>query len=286
MSGAAAASIGAPAEAFTSSGIAYRRIGSGPPLILVHGSAGSWRHWIRNIDALARIRTVFAPDLPGFGASVSVAPDIPVDAYIDLVSGAIEEMCGGAPAIDLAGFSFGGQIAAGAAARLGRRARRLSLLSPSGFDLPKGRVLALPRRSEFAPSEDGQRAFHRRMLLAVMLADPASADADAIDIQATNVAQTRLDGRHISWSGRMPGLLAEVRCPIQLLYGTRDPMPFPSSQARIALCRAVRPDIRVDLVAGAGHWLQYERPDETDRVLIDFLTTEPGPSPAPRTQEG
>jgi pimeloyl-ACP methyl ester carboxylesterase len=30
-------------------------------------------------------------------------------------------------------------------------------------------------------------------------------------------------------------------------------------------------DARVDLIAGAGHWVQYERPAETNRALLDFM---------------
>ena len=264
----------------TRGGIAYRMEGEGPPLVLLHGSAGSWRHWARNIDALSRFRTVIALDLPGYGDSVSVEPGISLDAYTDLVAAAIREVCGDSGPVDLAGFSFGGQIAAASAIRLGSRARRVALLTPSGFGEPKGRVLHLPRRKDFAASDAGQREFHRRVLLAMMFADPASADEAAIAIQAANAARARFDGRHISWSGRMPALLAEVGCPILLAYGDRDPMPYPSYGERIALCRKVRPDIRVELIPGAGHWLQYERPAETNDLLAGFFAPGERATPA------
>jgi 2-hydroxy-6-oxonona-2,4-dienedioate hydrolase len=257
----------------TRGGIAYRMEGEGPPLVLLHGSAGSWRHWARNIGALSQIRTVIALDLPGYGDSVGVEPGISLDAYTDLAAAAIREICGDGGPFDLAGFSFGGQIAAGSAIRLRARARRLALLTPSGFGEPKGRVLDLPRRRDFADSDAGQREFHRRVLLAMMFAEPASADEAAMEVQAANVAGARFDGRHISWSGRMPALLADVGCPILLVYGDRDPMPYPSYGERIALCRKVRPDIRVALISGAGHWLQYERPAETNRLLTDFFAS-------------
>ncbi len=50
-------------------GTIWRRWGEGPPLVLLHGGAGSWTHWIRNIDALAADRTLWIPDLPGLGDS-------------------------------------------------------------------------------------------------------------------------------------------------------------------------------------------------------------------------
>ena len=33
--------------------MAVRRLGQGPDLVLFHGGMGSWRHWTRNVEALA-----------------------------------------------------------------------------------------------------------------------------------------------------------------------------------------------------------------------------------------
>ncbi len=40
-----------------------------PILLLFHGGSGSWIHWIRNVQPLARQFTVYAADLPGLGDS-------------------------------------------------------------------------------------------------------------------------------------------------------------------------------------------------------------------------
>ena len=47
----------------------WRRWGAGRPLVLLHGGAGSWKHWVKNIDVLAAGREVWAADLPGMGES-------------------------------------------------------------------------------------------------------------------------------------------------------------------------------------------------------------------------
>ena len=42
--------------------MAVRRSGAGPDLVLFHGGMGSWKHWIRNIDAHAGRFRVHALD--------------------------------------------------------------------------------------------------------------------------------------------------------------------------------------------------------------------------------
>lgn len=255
----------------TDAGIVFRVAGEGRPLVLFHGGAGCWRHWQANIDALSPLRTLLIPDLPGFGESAGVPPEITLDDYVGLVGAAIEEICGKEETVDILGFSFGGQIAAGCAARLGRRAGQVALLSPSGFEAAEGRVLKVPRRRDFDQTEAGEMEFHRRMLLAIMLADPASVDATALDIQRYSAAHDRFDRRHISRAGRLLSLLGEIAAPLLLLYGDRDVIAYPSPEHRIALCRGVRPDLDAAIVAGAGHWLQYERAEEANRLLGGFF---------------
>ena len=47
--------------------------GAGGVVVLLHGTSGSWRRWVRNISALARDHRVLAPDIPGLGESADAA---------------------------------------------------------------------------------------------------------------------------------------------------------------------------------------------------------------------
>ena len=47
--------------------IAVQRRGQGPDVVLFHGGMGSWKHWVRNVDALAARFTVHALDHPSYG---------------------------------------------------------------------------------------------------------------------------------------------------------------------------------------------------------------------------
>jgi haloalkane dehalogenase len=49
--------------------LVYRRFGSGPPLLLVHGFPLSGFTWRKVLPALAERYTCYVPDLPGMGES-------------------------------------------------------------------------------------------------------------------------------------------------------------------------------------------------------------------------
>jgi 2-hydroxy-6-oxonona-2,4-dienedioate hydrolase len=247
--------------------LSYNREGSGPRLVLFHGGVGSRNHWQRNIPELARHFTVTAVDLPGFGASVDAPQDI--DIYLSMVCDAAAEL--GGRSFGLAGFSFGAVVAAAVASRLGGMVEFLSMIAPGGLGVPKGRQLDIrPVPKDGLDSADGRAAL-RHNLAVTMFANPATADAGAVELHRSNIERARFDSRRISLQARLLDDLKVVRCPLQLIWGRRDAMAYPSIESRIDTIRAVRLDARVDLVADAGHWVQYERPEDTNRALLDFM---------------
>src|SRR5206468_5966717 len=202
--------------------MAVRRSGSGPDLVLFHGGMGSWRHWTRNIEALAARFTVHALDHPSYGDSAPVPRDTTGAAYLDLVHRLFVEMFPGDGPLRLAGFSFGGAIATSLARRLAPRVTHLCLVSPGGF--PSRRFGDRPIRS-YKEAGNDERLFReicRHNLLVNMLSDPASVTDEAIDIQADGVRRTRFDSRKVSGGGTLLGDLAQLTCRVRLLWGEGD----------------------------------------------------------------
>lgn len=96
--------------------IYWRRFGDGSPLVLLHSEHGSWIHWLRNVEALAQRHTVWIPDMPGFNDS-DVLDQVPhgqdqMAPLIDALKATLGTLVGNATPFDLAGFSFGGLVAA------------------------------------------------------------------------------------------------------------------------------------------------------------------------------
>jgi pimeloyl-ACP methyl ester carboxylesterase len=254
--------------------MAVRRWGRGPDLVLFHGGMGSWKHWIRNVEALAERFTVHALDHPSYGDSAPVPRETTGPQYLDLVHALLLTMLPGGAPLRFAGFSFGGAIAANLARRLGPRVGHLCLVSPGGF--PMRRFGERPIRSykEAGGDERLFREICRHNLLVNMLGDEASVSEETVDIQVECVRRTRFDSRKVSGGGTLLGDLAslvERGCRIRLLWGEHDDSAFRPARLLIGEIQAVVPDLDVHRVSRAGHWSAYENAPEVNRLLLEFF---------------
>lgn len=261
-----------PMSANSSAGmpLAAHVSGSGDNVVLVHGGRGSHSHWVRNIEALSKHYRVFALDLPGFGDAPDVPRDIDPDDYLALVAAGVDKLIGNRPAA-IIGFSFGGAVAADLCRRLGARCSKLALLGPGGFGEAKGRVLDLKSPSAAIETDPRYRAVIRHNLLAMMLHNSDTADERTIDIQCRNIARSRFNSLKVSLRPTILKDLGAVSCPPLMIWGANDTVAYPSPDARAAECKAVRPDVEIRMVPGAGHWVQYEAADTVNDLLVRFL---------------
>ena len=211
--------------------------GQGQPLVLLHGGMGSVNHWHRNIDALAQHYTVHALDMPSYGESPTVPKDTPKDEYVGHVIDALDATVP-TGTFRLAGFSFGGMIAASCAARMGARIDKLSLLGPGGFarDSMELNMKRIPAASE---GEAVMRAVLRHNLEVMMCAGAHRVTEETIDLHLANVKRARYDGRRISLTaGLMASCLKQIACPAQIIWGGKDALCHPNLQSRIDEVRA------------------------------------------------
>ena len=128
--------------------------GDGPPLLLLHGPAGSAIHWADVIPDLVRTHHVIAPDLPGHGASEVADGPLDGDRVLGWLGALIAGICPSPPV--LVGYALGGAIAARFAADHGDRLGRLLLVDALGladFDPEPGFGIAL---NDFLAQPTGQ----------------------------------------------------------------------------------------------------------------------------------
>src|SRR3954464_345609 len=85
-------------------------IGSGPPIVFVHGLSGSWQNWLEQLPEVAREHRCIAVALPGFGASPMPREKITISGYGRWLDSLMAEL--GLDGAAIVGNSMGGFIGA------------------------------------------------------------------------------------------------------------------------------------------------------------------------------
>jgi 2-hydroxy-6-oxonona-2,4-dienedioate hydrolase len=249
--------------------LAVRRFGAGAPLVLIHGGVGSWTHWSANVEALAQHFALTVIDLPGYGDAPDPIDQEP-DGYLKGVARNLVRAMRGRESLGLVGFSFGAVVCTAIALQLGAHVKAMSLLGPGGFGNPGGRNINLLPVPSLAEDPAGHRAAVAHNLGAFMLSRTPAQDHSVVDLHSANLARVRFDSRRISFQDRIVDDLEKLSCPLQVIWGGADRLPIPSLQARAERIRKARPDAEIEIVPGAGHWVQYEAPRAVDALLIEF----------------
>src|SRR5438067_2311257 len=151
--------------------IVWRIFGCGTPLVLLHGGTGSWLHWVRNIEPLARDFMVVIPDIPGSGESASPPPPISAERIAQSLVAGLGEIIGREANFAIAGFSMGGLIAGYMVAQCGARAQTLVLVGATGTGAPRNAMEPLTSWRRL-PTEREKLLAHRKNLGILMIHDP------------------------------------------------------------------------------------------------------------------
>ncbi|MEO3782597.1 alpha/beta hydrolase [Actinocorallia sp. B10E7] len=109
--------------------LAYERVGTGEPLVLLHGLAHRRQGWYPVLDRLTDEREVILVDLPGHGESPELGPGKPTETMRKELRLLLDGL--GLDRPHVAGNSLGGRLALELAAE--GAARSATALSPAGF---------------------------------------------------------------------------------------------------------------------------------------------------------
>jgi pimeloyl-ACP methyl ester carboxylesterase len=247
--------------------LAHDRLGSGPPLLLVHGLGSCKEIWRPLLPALAREREVVAVDLPGFGAS----PPGPrtVEGLAEALAAFAVEL--GLERPHVAGNSLGGGVALVMGAM--GAARSVCALSPVGFSAGREgtyarAVLASTRvvAEALAPAAPRlARSVVARTLLSCHVAArpwriPAEDTAHWMRMCAQAPAFWDLLDALDGWRAPAPA------CPTTIAWGERDRLLIFSRQAPRA--RRRMPGARHVVLRGCGHVPTWDDSEQVARVVL------------------
>ncbi|MEU5879978.1 alpha/beta fold hydrolase [Spirillospora sp. NPDC047279] len=274
--------LGAEVRHVVAGGVPTRivSLGSGPPVVLLHGRGGHLETFARNLPALAAAgRQAIAFDLLGHGLTGRPpAARYTVEELTAHALSVLETL--GLDRADLVGQSLGGWTAALLALRAPERVRRLVLIEPAGLQSEAERLTDATTRAAY---ERGGRAYADptpesvRTRLAGLLADPGRVDPELVEVRTVlyRPEQARQVHRLVRAAGNdrsllTPRRLAWLTMPVLFVRGDEGHTP----PAVVAAAREAVPDANVLTVPGARQWPQFERPELVNEALIEFLSKE------------
>ena len=179
--------------------------------MVLHGGHGYWQHWARNIAPLAHHYRVRAPDVPGDGES-DTPPEPTMHWLVHTTRTALDRLLGADTPMRLAGFSFGGLVAAHIAAQR-PHVTHLALLGPAGHGSPRRPQGALQDWRDAPGANDAVvlRETMRHNLLMQTLERAAAVDERALDLHTAACIHVRFHSKKISLTGGLLDALATAR---------------------------------------------------------------------------
>ena len=156
---------------------------------------------------------------------------------------------------------MGGHVAA----QLGDRARGFTVVGSNGLGLVR-QPTDLQRVPAGASVEEAL-ATHRHNLGAMLIADPAKIDELAVYLQSENAPRARVRSRRFSRADTLARALPLVTARLDGIWGERDATAYPHLDERARTLRSFQPEARFEVIARAGHWVQYEAADRSTRSL-------------------
>ncbi len=261
--------------------------------MLIHGGGGTCRQWRPVIPLIEPHHEVLAVNLIGHWGGPS--PPAGVEASIDLfVDGVERDMdAAGWSTAHVAGTSLGGLVALVLAKR-GRARTCSAMATVGGWERGGDLGLRLVARSYGLfhgvtqlmardPARWSRRPGLRRLLYWHHFARPERMDPADTAHMIVGVANCTILPELLAWAREHPGPseLNEIRCPVQLLFPTKD-LVFPRSRYGQRLIEAL-PQGEVHDLPGAGHVATWDEPELVARAILGFTSRHVGyPRPGDR----
>jgi pimeloyl-ACP methyl ester carboxylesterase len=251
------------------------RLGSGPPLVLLHGYPDNLQIWCELAPRLAGRFTVIALDWPGMGYSDAwpggATPAHMADRLRELLDAWHIDRAG------LVGLDMGGQPALAFAARHPERLRHLVVMNSLVFgDEVTSWEIRLLRKfgwNRFLIRRLPWLVFYRaeRTFLPRGVRLPAALRADLWEGFRRGEVRRFISKMCAGYQGtlpRLPELYGRITCPTLVLWGECD-KHFPPVQAE--RLHAAIPGSHLQVVPGGEHWMVWHCADEVAERIRDFL---------------
>ena len=248
----------------------YRELGSGAPVVLLHGLGGDGSRWGPNIRPLAADFRVIVPDQVGFGQS-----DKPLANYHN---GMLAEFLAGfmkaidVPKASIVGSSMGAWVGIYFAVHYPQMLERLVLVDGGSYRSATGAVA--PKDPHRRQIQNGVTLAETREFFEIMYHNKDLLTDNIIEeglVMRLRSAYTI--GKMQEASDKGLGSVSEeearsIKAPTLIVWGKYDRVVDPATADKL---QAVIPGSRKVVIDNAGHLPQLEQYAEFNRVVREFL---------------
>lgn len=257
----------------------YIDLGSGEPLIFLHGTGGHLEAYARNFAPLSQHFRLIAYDMLGHGFTDKPDKPYTVDVLSDHLLAVMDAL--DVQRAHLSGESLGAWVAAWTAARHPERVSKLVLNTPGNItdklEVMKGlKESSLRAVREASPETVSQRVewlFYDKSKVTeeiVQLRLAIYSQDNFLQAMQNIVALQDPEIRaRYSWK---PEWVGKIEAETLLLWTSHDPT---GGIDEGELLDGWLPNSRLEVIQDAGHWPQWEKPQEFHRAHMEFLLDSP-----------
>lgn len=246
-------------------GIAEKGGGAGPPILFLHGVGSDKRVWAPQLEHFGRTRRALALDYPGYGESDPPTPVCSRDDYAAAIFAAMDAL--GIEQAHVCGLSLGGVVAIAMHAAAPQRCASL-ILADSFAVHPDG--AAIYERSVQASRTSGMGALAEQRAPLLLARDTSDSVRDEViaTMAAIDPGAYRIGARAV-WLADQRDRAAAIWVPTLVLVGELDPVTPPELSRELA---DMVPGARLEIIEGASHIANLDRPAEFNRLVDGFLS--------------
>jgi pimeloyl-ACP methyl ester carboxylesterase len=245
--------------------------GRGAPLLLVHGFPLDHAMWKGQIDGLANICRVIAPDLRGFGRSSVTPGTVSMAQMADDLAGLLDALEIREP-VGFCGLSMGGYVGWQFVLRHRQRLAKIILCDTRAV-ADSAEAAAGRRKTAERVIVEGAGVVAETMLPKLFAPQTAKVQPQVVEETRQVMLGTNPQGIAAALLGMaerndVTRQLPSMEVPALVVCGQHDAISPPAEMKQIA---AALPQARYVEVADAGHMAPLERPDAVNGAIREFL---------------
>lgn len=250
--------------------MAYTDVGSGPSVVLLHGYPFNRSMWREQVDSLSANYRVIAPDLNGLGETSVSLESATMDEMAQTVAALLDEL--EIKRVTLGGLSMGGYVALAFYHRFQFRVRALILADTrSQADTTEARQGREQQAGKIL--KEGMSSITDDFLKKVLTPATLSEKPEIVGRVRAMILATKPQGAAAALRGMasrrdQTDFLPDIIAPTLIIVGGEDRLT-PPVDAEL-MHREIRGS-HLEIIEGASHLSNLERPIEFNRALKDFL---------------